>query len=98
MLDLEPLPNVFLKVSYFPEATAADGYPFARGQRLMQTVYERFGADRLMWGSNFPPVLTACTYEEALRFMSEACDFLTPEDRARILGGTARRILGLESW
>jgi predicted TIM-barrel fold metal-dependent hydrolase len=98
ILALEAHPNVYLKVSYFPEATSSDGYPFPRGQRLMQAVYERFGAGRLIWGSNFPPVLSACTYEEALRFMSEACDFLAPGDREAVLGSTARRVLGLESW
>jgi L-fuconolactonase len=94
VLDLERLPNVYLKVSYFPEATGEE-YPFPRGQRMMREVYERFGADRLMWGSNYPPVLTVCSYEDALRFITEACDFLEPEHRAKILGGTARRVLGI---
>jgi predicted TIM-barrel fold metal-dependent hydrolase len=95
LLALHELPNVVMKVSYFPEATAADGYPFERGQRRLQEVYERFGADRMIWGSNFPPVLTACSYAEALAFVAEECDFLTAEDRDKVLGGTASRLLGL---
>jgi predicted TIM-barrel fold metal-dependent hydrolase len=94
VLDLARLQNVCLKVSYFPEATR-EAFPFVRAQRLMRDVHERFGADRLIWGSNFPPVLKACTYEQALRFVSEACDFLTAGDRDELLGGTIRRVVGL---
>lgn len=95
VLDLERHPNVVMKVSYFPEATRADGYPFERGQRRLREVYERFGAERLIWGSNYPPVRSVCSYPEALAFVKDECDFIAPADLELILGGTVARVLGL---
>jgi predicted TIM-barrel fold metal-dependent hydrolase len=95
LLALESRPNVVLKVSYFPEAAEGEAYPFTRAQARMREVYERFGADRMIWGSNFPPVLTACSYEQALAFVRDECGFFAPGDLEKVLGGTAIRVAGL---
>ncbi len=93
VLNLSQLPNVVMKVSRFPESAAAEGYPFASGQRRLQQIYEHFGADRMIWGSNFPPVLKACSYAQALSFVRDECDFLGDDDRTKVLGGTLARLL-----
>jgi predicted TIM-barrel fold metal-dependent hydrolase len=95
VLALERHPNVYLKTSFFPEAPTGEGYPFPRAQGLMREVYERFGADRLMWGSNFPVVLKATSYERAFEFVRRECAFDSLADRDKILGGTASRVLSL---
>lgn len=94
LLDLARVPNVFVKVSALPEATD-ERFPFPEAQQRLRQVYERFGPDRLLWGSNYPPTLRVCSYREAVDFIRTACDFLSPEDRAKILGGTAKRVLRL---
>jgi predicted TIM-barrel fold metal-dependent hydrolase len=95
VLALEHRPNVTLKVSLFPEATLGDGYPFPRGQARLREIYERFGPDRMIWGSNYPPVLSACSYDQALAFVRNECDFIAPADLGKILGGTVARVIGL---
>jgi predicted TIM-barrel fold metal-dependent hydrolase len=86
--------NVYLKVSALPEATG-EPYPFPAAQERVREVYEVFGADRLMWGSNYPLTTRVCTYAEAVDLIRSECDFFTPEDRAKVLGGTASRVFRL---
>lgn len=50
---------------------------------------EFYGADRVMYGSDYPCWMP----DEALRLLDEAG--LTAEDREKVLNGNARRILGL---
>lgn len=94
VLDLVSVPNVYLKVSYLPEATS-EPFPFPRAQGYLRELYETFGPDRLMWGSNFPPSLRACSFRESVDFVRVASDFLPAADREKILGGTAIKVLRL---
>ena len=86
--------NVHLKVSALPEATG-ERFPFPAAQERIREVYEQFGPDRLMWGSNFPLTRRVCSYAEAVDLIRVACDFFTPEDRAKVLSETARTVFRL---
>ncbi|TAM77616.1 hypothetical protein EPN44_02755 [bacterium] len=94
VLMLSDAPNVYVKVSYFPEV-AHSAYPFESVQPYFESLYERFGPDRLIWGSNYPPSRSACTYKESVEFVSGALSFLHAADRQKILGTTLLRALGL---
>lgn len=91
---LAKLENVFLKVSALPEATG-ERFPFPAAQERVREVYELFGPDRLMWGSNYPLTTRVCTYAEAVDLIRVACGFLLPEDRAKVLGATAAKVFSL---
>ena len=58
---------------------------------------EAFGAERLLWGSDHTQTLGRgrASYEEEVRFVAEALDFLSAEEKRSILGENARRFLGL---
>jgi predicted TIM-barrel fold metal-dependent hydrolase len=86
--------NVWLKVSALPEATG-ERFPFPAAQERVREVYELFGPDRLMWGSNYPLTTRVCTYAEAVDLIRVGCEFLTVEDRAKVLGATATMVFGL---
>lgn len=87
VMQLGALPNVWLKVSYFPEAAARfEPYPFPSARQRFQRLYEAIGAGRMVWGSNFTPVDHLSSWGDAVRFVREECAFLTPADRAAILG------------
>jgi len=94
LIALAREPNVWIKVSYFPEA-APDGeaYPFPTSQRHFRRLYEAVGSERMIWGSNYPPSARACTYRESVTFMSEACGFLDSADRQAILATNFSRYL-----
>lgn len=94
VLALAAVPNVYLKVSYLPEATS-EAYPFPRAQDYLRQIYETFGPDRMLWGSNFPPSLRVASYRESVDFVRDGCAFLPRADREKILGGTAIKVLRL---
>lgn len=92
VLALARLPNVWMKVSYFPEAAAQfEDYPFPGSQVRFRELYDAVGAQRMVWGSNFTPLTHLCSYANALGFMRDACAFLSPADRDAILGGNFAR-------
>ena len=64
-------------------------YPFERAQRHFRQTYERFGARKLVWGSDMPNVGRYCTYRQALGYLWDHSDFLPAEDRRRIFRDNA---------
>jgi predicted TIM-barrel fold metal-dependent hydrolase len=92
LLSLAGEPNAWIKCSYFPEAAKdLEAFPFPVAQDHLRRLYEHVGAERLVWGSNFPNVRRACTYREALDFIRVECSFLGEADRAGLLGANFRR-------
>jgi L-fuconolactonase len=58
-------------------------------------VLAAFGADRLMFGSDWPVCLVATEYTRWDRFIESCVTGLTPAERQSILGGTAARFYRL---
>ena len=56
---------------------------------------ECFGAQRLMWGSDWPVVNLSGTYQRWYAATVALMAALTPQERAAIMGGTARKFYGL---
>jgi len=93
VLAMADSPNVYVKASYFPEVSKQP-FPFTDVVPYLRSLYERFGADRIIWGSNYPPSARACSYKENVDFMREQ-GFLSTDDRTKIFGATLLRVLGL---
>jgi L-fuconolactonase len=92
VLRLADAPNVWMKVSYFPEV-AYERFPFARIRPYLDQLVERFGPERLIWGSNYPPSRNAATYRESVEFVN-AMPFLAESDKRKIFGENFFRLLG----
>lgn len=92
LLALSRLPNVWIKVSRFPQAAmGSERYPYPTSIAHFRRLYEHAGPARLIWGSNYPPVTQTCSYRQALDFVREECTFLGAADKAAILGGNFLR-------
>lgn len=89
--EFAPFDEVLIKVSGMVEVSS-ESYPFSDMRDLLADAVETFSADRLIWGSNYPVVLDKCSYDDALRFVTDAT-FLSDEQRRRILGGTCAEML-----
>jgi predicted TIM-barrel fold metal-dependent hydrolase len=85
LLALARLPNLALKVSshLLHDAQASGREP----AQLVAQLCERFGAERLMWGSDYPQ--TAGPYAELVELGRTAFAALRPEARERGLGQNA---------
>jgi L-fuconolactonase len=88
------LPNIFVKLSGFHYVSAVPWeYPYADCAPVVRQLYEAFGPDRLCWGSDYPVVRKAMTYQQALEAFRRHCVFVQAEHKARILGGALHRLL-----
>jgi L-fuconolactonase len=56
---------------------------------------ECFGAQRLMWGSDWPVVNCGSSYQQWYAATIALMSGLTPQERTAIMGGTARKFYGL---
>ena len=65
-------------------------FPFENVPSLIEMAMDAFGAQRLMWGSDFPPVAGRREgYRNAVRLPMEHVHFKSPEDMAWVFGKTA---------
>ncbi|MGL4965248.1 MAG: amidohydrolase family protein [Inquilinus sp.] len=88
LFDLAAIPGVHLKLTNRTLAAARLGASTATA--FIPRVVERFGADRILWGSNFPAAEGGLA---ALLDEAKAGLAVLPEaDRATILAGSARRL------
>ncbi|MBV9460408.1 MAG: amidohydrolase [Bradyrhizobium sp.] len=90
MLALAKLPNVAIKASSLPCYTN-DAYPFAKLAPYLKRTFDAFGPDRTMWGSDVTRL--PCSYRECLDHFAKELPFLSDDDRTRVLGGTAAKLL-----
>jgi predicted TIM-barrel fold metal-dependent hydrolase len=80
-------PNVYIKVSGFRLSSKHD-YPYPDCIQLVERLYDRFGASRMMWGTDFPFAHQAEGYDRARGFV-DLLTFLTQSDQEWLLGKTA---------
>ena len=75
--------NVGVKVSSVPDSSA-ERYPFPDLYEGVRRIHEAFGARRMLWGSDLSGL--SVSYLECLNHFREGLDFLTEDDKERILG------------
>ena len=68
-------------------------YPYPQAQAVIRWAVETLGADRVMWGSDYPGALRAGTYPQTLDYVRRHCDFLSAGQKAQVLGGAALEFL-----
>jgi len=83
--------RVYLSCSALPFATKED-FPAPKARDLLKHAVETVGAEKIMWGSDYPGTLTRFTYPQTLEWVRSYCTFLEPEQMAAILGGTAEKV------
>lgn len=93
--ELARRPNVCCKFSGV--VTEVLGYEWTPQllQPYFNVVLNAFGANRLMFGSDWPVCLVASDYVRWYRFVEQCTAALTPAERLGILGGTATRFYRL---
>lgn len=101
LMALARFPNILLKIPSLGQiAPRQIGRPLppappvldtARGAILIEAL-DRFGADRLMWGSDFPVVGSREGYANALNWTRDLFAARAPDEIEAVFGGTARRI------
>ena len=94
ILALARYPNAYIKVHGLGEICPRP-MPFPQPMRFesippfMEMAYEAFGANRMMWGSDFPPVAGREGYRNALQWPMDHIPFRSDADKEWIFGRTA---------
>ncbi|GFE63674.1 amidohydrolase family protein [Litoreibacter roseus] len=74
---------------------ADDGWSSEDIQPFAAHVIDAFGADRIMWGSDWPVCRLQAEYDDWRGMAEDFVSHLSAEDQAQIFGGTAARFYGL---
>ena len=96
MQALAALPHVLVKVSGL-ETEAGIGATAADLQRHVDSVYQMFGAERLLWGSNWPVAQLTHNYADLLAHAHTLTQTWSANERAALFGDTARRVYQLNT-
>jgi len=92
ILELAKYPNLTIKMPGFGEFCRVP-LPFDPIPPLVDMTLEAFGPQRVMWGSDYPPVSGREGYDNSLRVPLDYLSKLSEDERAWIFGNTA-----IEVW
>lgn len=95
MKDLAKSQNVFCKASGL--VTEADWKNWKKEDftKYLDVIFNAFGPDRILYGSDWPVCLLAAEYEKQLEILNEYMANYSSEDMAMIMGGNANNFYNL---
>src|SRR3954447_21807065 len=80
LVALARYPKVFVKISH-TWSLSKQSYPWLDAQELAKRLYDRFGPQRLMWGTDWPIAKDRATYPQRLTVVRDAMTFLSTADK-----------------
>lgn len=83
LLAIAKRPNVAVKVSALP-CYSSEAYPFRNLHRYVRQVYDVFGPQRLLWGSDLSRL--KCSYRQCVTMFTEEMPWLSTNDLEWIMG------------
>jgi predicted TIM-barrel fold metal-dependent hydrolase len=90
--------TIHLEVSFPIRIGDLFDYPYRECWPMLEAMVEHIGADRLMWGTDMPFQNRFCTYRQSRDYIEKyAPGFLSLDQIAAIMGGTAATLLNLPS-
>ena len=88
--------NLFVKVSaFYSVADTAWDFHCPTALAYLYRLRDVLGADRLMFGSDWPPAGRQLTYRQIVEIVRTQAVDLSEQERAAILGGTAAGVYGV---
>jgi len=89
VLDLAKYPNVYVKLTPHKEQLP---FPYRDTHGCFKRIYDAFGPQRLMWGSNFPGVMRETGYAPSVEMFRDHIEWLTDDDKEWLFEKTAASI------
>ncbi|MEC9378925.1 MAG: amidohydrolase family protein, partial [Candidatus Latescibacterota bacterium] len=90
------LDNVFVKVSaYYSVADTAWDFRCPKALAYLYALRDLLGADRLMFGSDWPPAGRQLTYRQIVEIVRTEATNMSDHERSAILGETAVKVYGV---
>jgi predicted TIM-barrel fold metal-dependent hydrolase len=92
-IDLARHPNVRIELGGMTWLFHSEFYPYPSGVEAIRTAIDRVGADKLMWGSDYPRTITAITYRMSYDFILKS-DRLTASEKEQLMYRNAQAFYG----
>ncbi|WP_242202151.1 amidohydrolase family protein [Aestuariivivens insulae] len=89
IMELSKAPNVYCKVSGMVTEADFNNWTPSDFKPYLDVVFEAFGTDRLLYGSDWPVCLLAASYEAQLDIIQDYLTHFSSEDQKKIMGGNA---------
>jgi predicted TIM-barrel fold metal-dependent hydrolase len=90
LLALAALPNVAIKITGAC-TLSHDAFPYRDLWDPLGRIFDAFGLDRCLWGTDWTRAVALLTYEQGVQAF-RVTDRLSDHDRATLMGGTLTRI------
>lgn len=87
--ELAAFPNVYCKVSGMVTEASWKEWKKSDFNAYLQTAFDCFGQERLMYGSDWPVALLSASYAEVIGLAEDFFSRLSDHDRSAIFGGNA---------
>jgi len=94
VLELAQFPNVSIKVSGAC-TLSHQPYPYDDIWEPLSRIFEAFGLERCMWGTDWTRAVALLTYEQGVEAF-RTTDRLSDGDKAALMGGSLKAIYGWE--
>jgi L-fuconolactonase len=91
LMALKRYPKVFVKVSH-TWSLSKQPYPYLDSQAQVKRLYDAFGPQRLMAGTDWPLVEGYCGYAKAVAIVRDQMKFLNDDDRSWMMSKTIERV------
>jgi L-fuconolactonase len=95
LLKLAEFPNVYCKLSGLVFKAKWRQWRQDEFRPYLDIVFEAFGVDRVMIGSNWPVCTLSADFEDAMRIVTDYAAQFSLKEQAGILGGNCARFYGL---
>jgi L-fuconolactonase len=95
MREIARNPNVYCKVSALLTEADWKNWQTDDFKPYLDTVFEVFGSDRIMFGSDWPVCLLAGSYSQVVQLIADYTKNLSPSDKQKIFGLNAVRFYGI---
>ena len=84
--------NIWFDYSALPFHVPDEEYPFPSTKRYIMKALDLVGSRKLMWGTDVPWLLGYATYKQYVQLALEQLSEISPNDRTKMLGETAREV------
>ena len=84
--------RVFAELLYPISWGGRHDYPYSKSAAHFRQLYDAFGPDRFIWGSDMPNVERFCTYRQSLTYAFDHFTFLTADDKRLIFRENALKL------
>jgi L-fuconolactonase len=91
LIALPRYPKVFVKVSH-TWSLSKQPYPYLDSQAQVKRLYDAFGPQRLLAGTDWPLVEGYCGYAKAVAIVRDQMKFLNDDDKSWMMSKTIERV------